>query len=481
MRNRLLSTVLLALALCWTSTSGSAQTRVGGRIIEGLFNYCADAGGTDAYACNFSPAIGAYVTGAVYSFKANTVNTGACTLALNGLAATAIKVNGTDDPTDGTIAAGEVVTVRYDGTNMQLQSGEGGGSPGNDSIAQAELDDNADTSAGNEIVFTNGATDFKYMGLVGGASGGITTDLTVDPATVDIVTAVVPTKSAANAFTGAHSFQSTVNFCADAGGTDTYACSISPAISSLTTGACYHFSANTANTGAATINFNSIGAKAIKTLHDQDPSDNDIEAGQMVTVCYDGTNMQMQSQVAAASGPSYVEYYLPAIARATGSNDYGADWHIPASGGATTGASTYVGYVSYANAADQEAVFVMMLPANWTGGAITLTFTVNVGSGGGAAQTMDMWTRTGCVTAGESLVPSWNTIDTTNITSTANNVVHTLQITPSVTNCAAGELMYGSLNRDDDGAGDDDSDGTDGDSWSGSVQVIGVAVRIPVS
>lgn len=81
-----------------------------------------------------------------------------------------------------------------------------GGVPSEDSVAQAQLDDNADTSAGNEIVFTNGGVDFKYMGLVGGGSGGIVTDLTVDPATIDIVTAVVPTKAAANVWTGNNDF-----------------------------------------------------------------------------------------------------------------------------------------------------------------------------------------------------------------------------------------------------------------------------------
>jgi hypothetical protein len=80
------------------------------------------------------------------------------------------------------------------------------GSLSTDSVAQDELDDNADTSSGNEIVFTNGSVDFIYKGLVGGASGGITTDLTTDPATVDIVTAVIPRYAAANVWTGNNDF-----------------------------------------------------------------------------------------------------------------------------------------------------------------------------------------------------------------------------------------------------------------------------------
>lgn len=95
-------------------------------------------------------------------------------------------------------------------------------------------------------------------------------------------------------------------FAADAGSTDTYVATLSPAPSAYVTGAHYRFKANTANTGAATINFNSLGAITIvkaaggitTTL-----ANNDIRAGQWVDVVYDGTNMQMQSTLGnAASG-----------------------------------------------------------------------------------------------------------------------------------------------------------------------------------
>ncbi len=100
--------------------------------------FCADAGSTDAYACNLSPAITAYVTGTHYRFKANTVNTGAATIAFNSLSSpkTIVKVAGgiTTALADNDIRAGQWVDVVYDGTNMQMQStlgnAAGGGSPG---------------------------------------------------------------------------------------------------------------------------------------------------------------------------------------------------------------------------------------------------------------------------------------------------------------------------------------------------------------
>jgi hypothetical protein len=84
-------------------------------------------------------------------------------------------------------------------------------------------------------------------------------------------------------------------YCTDAGANDTYACSLSPAITAYTTGVAYRFKAATANTGAATINLNSLGAKTIKKKTSgitTDLDDNDIRAGAWVTVVYDGTNMQ---------------------------------------------------------------------------------------------------------------------------------------------------------------------------------------------
>lgn len=91
-------------------------------------------------------------------------------------------------------------------------------------------------------------------------------------------------------------------YAADGEASDTYVITLSPVPAALQTGQVFHFKANTANTGACTLNVNSLGAIDIKKLHDQDPVTGDIESGQIVTVIYDGTNFQMQSQVAISSG-----------------------------------------------------------------------------------------------------------------------------------------------------------------------------------
>lgn len=89
-------------------------------------------------------------------------------------------------------------------------------------------------------------------------------------------------------------------FAADAGANDTYVATLTPAPTAYITGEHYRFKANTANTGACTINFNGLGAKAIKKAAGgitTDLADNDIRAGQWVDLVYDGTNMQMQSML----------------------------------------------------------------------------------------------------------------------------------------------------------------------------------------
>lgn len=94
-------------------------------------------------------------------------------------------------------------------------------------------------------------------------------------------------------------------YAADAGGSDAYAITLAPAITAYTTGVQYRFKANTANTGAATLNINSVGAQTIKKVAGgitTDLDSNDIRAGQWVDVVWDGTNFQMLSQLGNAPG-----------------------------------------------------------------------------------------------------------------------------------------------------------------------------------
>ncbi len=84
-------------------------------------------------------------------------------------------------------------------------------------------------------------------------------------------------------------------YAADSGASDAYAITLSPAPAAYVAGMAIAFKANTANTGQATLDINGLGAKTIKKNYNEDLADNDIKAGSIVTVVYDGTNFQVQS------------------------------------------------------------------------------------------------------------------------------------------------------------------------------------------
>lgn len=86
-------------------------------------------------------------------------------------------------------------------------------------------------------------------------------------------------------------------YAVDAGGTDAYAITLSPVPTSYVAGMVINFKANTANTGAATLNVNSLGAKTIVKGVNTTLEDSDILAGQYITVIYDGTNFVLLNPV----------------------------------------------------------------------------------------------------------------------------------------------------------------------------------------
>jgi len=85
-----------------------------------------------------------------------------------------------------------------------------------------------------------------------------------------------------------------------ASGTDTYTATIAPAITAYAAGQMFHLNFTNANTGASTINLNSLGAKNIV-----DSAGSAVSAGTLsgvVSVIYNGTNFQVLSGNASSSG-----------------------------------------------------------------------------------------------------------------------------------------------------------------------------------
>lgn len=84
--------------------------------------------------------------------------------------------------------------------------------------------------------------------------------------------------------------QVSVNYAADAQASDTYVITLAPALLAYSVGLEINFKANTANTGAATINVNGLGAKTIVKGVSTTLANNDILANMFCKIIYDGTN-----------------------------------------------------------------------------------------------------------------------------------------------------------------------------------------------
>lgn len=136
-------------------------------------------------------------------------------------------------------------------------------------------------SAVNEVTVTNAATGTAPEVSATGGDSNINLKLTPKG------TGVIVTNGAEN-------------YAADAGSNDTYAITVT-GVAAYATGQVFKFKANTINTGAATLNVNSIGAKTIKKNYNSDLADGDIKANQLVEVIYDGTNFQLLSPIANTS------------------------------------------------------------------------------------------------------------------------------------------------------------------------------------
>lgn len=135
--------------------------------------FAEDAGSTDTYVAALSPVPVAYVIGQHYRFKANTANTGPCTVNFNSLGAKTIKKAAggiTTDLADNDIRAGQWVDLVYDGTNMQMQSllgnapaGGGGGTNPTDTVIPYN---NAGTFADSPLTRTSATVITTTAGLL---------------------------------------------------------------------------------------------------------------------------------------------------------------------------------------------------------------------------------------------------------------------------------------------------------------------------
>lgn len=93
----------------------------------------------------------------------------------------------------------------------------------------------------------------------------------------------------------------TQQYAAAGSGSDAYTVTLSPAPTAYTAGMVVRFKADVANTGAATLNVNSLGAKDIRNRNAAALTTGDIVAGEIVQVVYDGTQFLLNGLSKAES------------------------------------------------------------------------------------------------------------------------------------------------------------------------------------
>ena len=85
--------------------------------------------------------------------------------------------------------------------------------------------------------------------------------------------------------------ENTRDYAVDTGAADTYTIAVTPAVTSYSAGRQFRFKAANTNTGASTLDVDSVGAKAIVQADGSTAlSAGDITAGQIVTVSYEGVD-----------------------------------------------------------------------------------------------------------------------------------------------------------------------------------------------
>jgi len=156
-------------------------------------------------------------------------------------------------------------------------------------------------TAGQPVVANTVISATVFNALTSDLATGLSTCITKDGQTT--VTANIPfgnnkitSLGAGTAATDASNMsqvQSTAAKLITVTGTDTITGTMSPALASYAAGQLFYFIANAANTGAMTINIDGLGAKSITRDGSTALIAGDVNTGEIVVICYDGTRFQM--------------------------------------------------------------------------------------------------------------------------------------------------------------------------------------------
>ncbi len=284
-------------------------------IQSGTFWYGISSGVADAYAVTLDP-VPTLAAGLFINMKANAANTSASTITVNGSASIDIIRPDGAVLSQGDIPNGSISHLVYDGTNFQLV----GVTSSNDSIIQSGSfwygvsTGSADAYAVTlDPVPTLDAGIFINMKANADNTGASTINVNSlgaknikRPNGDDLSAGDIPNNSMSHLIYDGINFQligitgatdskiqsGSFWYGASTGTADAYAVTLDP-VPTLAAGLFINMKANADNTGASTINVNSLGSKNIKRPNGDDLSAGDIPNDSVSHLVYDGTNFQL--------------------------------------------------------------------------------------------------------------------------------------------------------------------------------------------
>jgi len=169
-------------------------------------------------------------------------------------------------------------------------------------------------TAGQPVVSGTVISSTAFNALTADLATGLSTAITKDGQTT--VTANIPMStykftglgvgSAATDSANLSQVQSTVTkLLTSVSGTDTITAVGAPVVAAYAAGQMFYFVATGDNTGAVTLNIDSLGAKAVTRDGSVALAAGDIKSGEVVVVVYDGTRFQVVSQLNSAGNATF--------------------------------------------------------------------------------------------------------------------------------------------------------------------------------
>ena len=169
-------------------------------------------------------------------------------------------------------------------------------------------------TAGQPVVAGTVISSTAFNALTADLATGLSTAITKDGQTT--VTANIPMStykftglgvgSAATDSANLSQVQSTVTkLLTSVSGTDTITAVGAPVVAAYAAGQMFYFVATGDNTGAVTLNIDSLGAKAVTRDGSVALAAGDIKSGEVVVVVYDGTRFQVVSQLNSAGNATF--------------------------------------------------------------------------------------------------------------------------------------------------------------------------------